>query len=135
MPTPDKTMDDVSKLVAEARALAEKQNGRHDMCSVRDCDFVKNSRAALRALADALESVAKENEVAAGALRNTRTELHQRNGTIMELQTQLAAVAKERDALREALEYYADEKRWPAVAPSPLMARAALAAQSKPQKT
>lgn len=58
----------------------------------------------------------------------------------IDLLAELDAVRAERDALdadrndiiaentklRAALEYYADTKRWPAVAPSPLVARAAL---------
>jgi hypothetical protein len=43
--------------------------------------------------------------------------------------TVLALLAR-LDAMTQALEYYADERRWPAVAPSPIVARNALTAQS-----
>jgi hypothetical protein len=61
MPAPDKTMEDVSKLVAEARAQIGELCAENAGCD--QCDDVRK----FSALADALESVAKERD----ALRET----------------------------------------------------------------
>jgi chromosome segregation ATPase len=96
MPTPDKTMDDVSKLVAEARATC----GNPPCYPTRDKWIVS--------LADALESVAKELREA----KRDDEEHYQRSlswkAKYQTTESQLATVAKERDALRERVDYLRD---------------------------
>jgi hypothetical protein len=50
---------------------------------------------------------------------------------LMEFRRNQHNLAREVATLKEALEYYADEKRWPTVAPATITARAALASVEK----
>lgn len=102
---PDKTMDDVSKLVSVARAEADWQ-----------CDNC-NVSIILRPLADALESVAKENaelKEQRGKEANNYLKLINRVAHLdydnADLTGHLANVAKERDALQEALTIIAEQR-------------------------
>ncbi len=95
---PDKTMDDVSKLVSEAREAAE--------CLEQDFN-----RDAVFDVCDALESVAKENAEKERSFAELLKDLDAAHEDVEKLtewreadKDQLAAVAKERDGLRELAE-------------------------------
>jgi hypothetical protein len=70
-PTPDKTMDDVSKLVAEARF-----NAGEEQFDKNFTEYITVLRQRLRRLADALESVAKDRDRYREALNEIKTMCH-----------------------------------------------------------
>jgi hypothetical protein len=122
MPTPDKTMNDVSKLVAEARgrALKAAKGPWHihegDLVTADHKDvfldweeeddegnsigpdtvFICNAQPDVLALCDALESVAKERDERHARVNELADEKYK-------VLAQRDALTKERDALREAL--------------------------------
>jgi chromosome segregation ATPase len=83
MPTPDKTIDDVSKLVSVTKRRFQ---GHQDIA----------------ALCDALESVAKERDEKAEAIENLCGHIAELAESREDLIAERDKVAKERDALREA---------------------------------
>jgi hypothetical protein len=138
MPTPDKTMDDVSKLVSAIRARIKKAtDGPWDstphgivLCDSGwlaesnrdDAAFIAHAREDVPALCDALESVAKERDTALeifDAVQIDAEKYAEYAGTMQDerdaLKAQLAAVAKERDVLVEVLTESADALTEPLV--------------------
>ena len=102
MPTPDKTID-VSKLISEARELADSEECRDCRCAPCTCGRREKLALMVPQLADALESVAKENAESEQELELVQTSFNNLLRDHKSLRAELAAVAKELDALREAI--------------------------------
>jgi hypothetical protein len=99
MPTPDKTMDDVSKLVSHWRERMDEllTNGTFAALAIFIHDVMPKA-------CDALESVAKENADLRKEQETDAAMWKVQRDTQAKITAQLAAVAKERDAAMKALE-------------------------------